>query len=314
MIKFVIAVSLALVATGASGHTKKLPRPTPCVAGNPCGPDADQRIRFEPYDNRKVYDVYARVGKATLIQFEVGEYIDPTKTDLSVLGIGYGDAWMVGVRQNNIIFKPRMLYPDTNLIVVTNKRTYAFDLKMAPSKHISTTYVLAFTYPQEERETAAARAENERKLAEQSDAIRAAKQAIIDAKAKITEESRTKKVVINTSYNWRGDDASLAPTAAWDDGRFTHLEYNHAGAVPVFYKVLSDGTEALINTNVNTDVHEKDETVLQEVVPVIRARLGSDVIEIVNKNFKVPEFNTTGMSEHGAVRIDKQSGAVRDDQ
>jgi type IV secretion system protein VirB9 len=44
------------------------------------------------------------------------------------------------------------------------------------------------------------------------------------------------------------------------------------------------------------------------VTRVIRARLGEEVVEIVNKNYKVPEFNETGTSVHGAVRIDKVGG------
>ena len=42
----------------------------------------------------------------------------------------------------------------------------------------------------------------------------------------------------------------------------------------------------------------------------IRARLGNDVIEIVNLNYKLPEFNKTGSSEHGTVRADKNVGVL----
>src|SRR5262249_34961475 len=125
---------------------------------------------------------------------------------------------------------------------------------------------------------------------------------------RITAEARAQRVRINTEYYWRGDNALLVPTAAWDDGRFTRLRYAHAGEIPVFFKVLPDGTEALINANV--DSHERDVTVLQEVARVVRARLGEDVIEIVNHAYGTPSFNNSGATEHGAVRVEKAGATV----
>jgi type IV secretion system protein VirB9 len=255
----------------------------------------ENRVREEVYNRKNVYTVYTRTGKATLIQLQPGETIDPKKTDVSVLGIRFGNAWTLGVRENNFVLKPKNAYPETNMIIVTNKRTYSFDLLMTP-KNKSPTYVLSFTYPEEEAEKRASL----HRMAAAAEATAVAAQA---AKDKITEGARAETVTVNTEYTWRGDNPMLVPTAVWDDGRFTHLQYNHAGEIPVFYKVLPDGTEALINVNV--DPSEKNVTVLQEVTRTIRARLGSELVEIVNHHYNVPNFNKTGTSEHGAVRVEK---------
>lgn len=258
----------------------------------------DERLQFTPYQRARVYTIYAAIGKASMIQLQEGETVDPKKSDASVVGLGFGSAWTLGVRENNFVIKPKMAFPDTNMILVTNKRTYAFDLKMAP-KYIQPTYILAFSYPEDEKKAQLDAQANLARVAAQ------AAQAQAD-KDRLTESSRAQRVVVNTEYFWRGDNTALKPTAAWDDGRFTHLQYDHAGELPVFFKVLPDGTEALVNSNI--DPAEKSVVILQEVLKTIRVRLGQSVVEVVNHGFKTPAFNTTGMSEHGAVRVER-SGA-----
>ncbi|MDQ1817824.1 TrbG/VirB9 family P-type conjugative transfer protein [Massilia sp. CCM 9210] len=262
--------------------------------------EPEGRIREEVYSSRKVYTFYAKIGKATVIEFQEGETIDPKKTDLSVLGMGFGSGWDIGSRAHTFLLKPKHVKPDSNLILVTNKRRYVFDVKLAPNR-VKPTYVITFTYPEDQKREQAEQIANANRMA----ALAASAQA---SKDKITEEARAKRIVVNTEYNWRGENQRLRPTAAWDDGLFTHLEYKHSAELPLFYKVLPDGSEALINQNVAASSGYV--TVLQEIVPIIRARLGEDMIEIVNRNYKVPEYNNTGTSVHGAVRVEK-SGGVR---
>lgn len=254
-----------------------------CMTGHAAGVGADARIRTEIYDSTKVYKVNFQVGIVSLIQLEEGEsfVISPS----TVLGIGDAAAWDLGVRGNNIVLKPTQKLPDTNVIFATNKRTYAIDLLATP-KTGKPTYILRFRYPD-------------------SEAAKASAEAAAEAKrVQITAAAKAEKVFINTDYVWRGDNELLKPTAAYDDGRFTRLVYDHAGELPVFYKVLPDGSEALINSNV--DPENKQTIILHEVIRTVRARLGQQVIEIVNKSYVLPKFDQRGTSVHGAVRVDKE--------
>lgn len=248
----------------------------------------DSRIRTEIYDKNKVYDLYTSVGRASLIQLEDDESL--TVSPSSVLGIGDADAWNLGVRGNNIVLKSSQKMPRTNIVIVTNKRTYTFELLSAP-KTLLPTYVLRFRY----LDTEAAK-----ERAEQAEALLEAQ------RVKITAAAKAEPIQINTTYVWKGseENQALKPTAAYDDGRFTHLVYDHAGALPLFFKVMPDGTEALINSNIDTE--HKNTTVLHEVVPKIRARLNDQVIEIINRNYTLPKFNNNGTSVHGTVRIEKE--------
>lgn len=240
-------------------------------------PRIDSRIRTENYDKGRVYNINTMVGRATLIQLEEDESLSNSQS--SILGIGDADAWNLGVRGNNIVLKPSQRMPQTNIVVVTNKRTYSFELMSTPKDAVPT-YVLRFQYPD-------------------SDAARNAAEA---RRAQILAAAKG-QIVVNTNYVWRGDNEMLKPTAAFDDGRFTRLVYDHGGELPVFFKVLPDGTEALLNSNV--DPEQKTTVVLHEVVRTVRARMGNSVIEILNKGYSLPAFNQTGTSVPGTVRIDK---------
>lgn len=242
---------------------------------------ADIRIQREVYDSERVYVINTKVGRTTLVQLEEDEAL--TITNSSVLGMGDATAWNLSVRGNNIIFKQAQEHPDTNMIIVTNKRTYSFDLKTA-KKDTAPTYVLKFTYPDTEAAKAAKEAEKALMI------------------AKLTAQAKTDERVLNTEYVWRGSNELLKPTAAWDDGRFTRLMYDHAGVLPVFFKVMPDGSEARINTNIDSE--DGRIVILQEVTQTIRARLNDEVIEIINKGYVLPKFNKNGAGQAGAVRID----------
>lgn len=245
--------------------------------------EQDNRIRNEIYNKDAVYNVFTRVGRASLIQFEDDETLVVSPS--SVLGIGEANDWDLGVRGSSLAIKPLKAKPATNLLVVTNKRSYAFELLPAP-KNSQPTYILRYRYFDTEQARAAAEAAAEAK------------------RVSITAASKAAPVKVNTNYVWRGDNELFKPTGAYDDGRFTRLIYDSAVELPVFYKVLPDGSEALLNYNV--DQQDRRIVILQEVIRTVRARQGNDVIEIVNKGYVLPKLNMTGTSVHGAVRVDKE--------
>lgn len=84
----------------------------------------DNRIQLFNYSPNDVYVINTKAGYASLIQLEDGEFIH----DDGGLGMGLADSWNIAVKGNNIFFKPVSPMPDTNLLLVTNKRTYAFVL------------------------------------------------------------------------------------------------------------------------------------------------------------------------------------------
>lgn len=242
---------------------------------------ADGRIRTETYSKERVYPIYSQVGKAALIQLEDDERL---KGDSQGVGIGDAEAWTVNLRGNNIIFKPKAESPVTNMIVVSNKRTYAFDLKMAGGKH-EPTYIMRFRYPD------TAQKQQKALRIKQDKALR----VLSESGALHLPEPGN-----NTLYYGQGDK-KLAPTAMWDNGRFTYLRFDNGRDMPTVYRVEQDGTETLLNTHI-----EGDTVVVHEVNEKIILRLGRSVLLLENRGYQSQgHFNRSGTDDNQTVRIIK---------
>lgn len=263
----VLSLSLLSCAVFSQAHAEQIP----ATQGY------DARVQVFNYDPSDVFVINARVGHSTLIQFEEGEAIH----EEGGLGMGDAKAWSLAVKGNNIFFKPVTDLPDTNMLIVTNKRTYAFQLTTGGA---SPTYIARFNYPEEN--------------------IQNPSSAVTPASLKaISKDANGRNILvsnkINVNYSYRGSRA-LKPTNTWDDGRFTYLQFAHSSDLPAVYRVLEDNTEALVNTHVKDDV-----LVIQEVGNVYRLRFGKSVGDISNSNYKLPDFNKTGTSDNNYIRTNQ---------
>lgn len=241
---------------------------------------ADGRIHTEVYSPNEIYTIHSKVGRVSLVQLEDGETLSK---EAATLGMGDAAAWQVRVKGNNIVFKPKAAFPDTNMIVVSDKgRTYSFNL-VTDSKQ-KTTYVLRFRYPDTERRV---RQKQQEKQAVAMNALSAAGGINVFA----------------SNYNyWGRGSRALAPTSAYDNGRFTYLTFNNGRALPAFYRVEADGTETLLNTHM-----ENDTVVIHEVSQRLILRLGRKVLELENRSFNEQgTFNRTGTDDGESVRLIKQ--------
>lgn len=242
---------------------------------------ADSRIRTETYSSDKVYSIYAQVGRVVLVQLEEDEHLDGQAT---ALGMGDAEAWTMGVRGNNIVFKPRTEHPITNMVVVSNKRTYAFDLKIATKKH-SPTYIIRFNYP---------------------DSIKQ-RQATLNAKQNRAFDALRESGVLhdnamqhNMAYFGKGNK-DLAPTSIYDNGRFTFMTFDNGRDMPAVYRVEADGSETLLNAHI-----ENNTLVIHEVNKKLILRLGRSVLLIENRGFQAAgAFNRTGTDDNKSVRLIK---------
>ncbi|MDY0977695.1 TrbG/VirB9 family P-type conjugative transfer protein [Massilia sp. CFBP9012] len=213
---FMTAVVALALATNAGGA--QLPE-----AGN-----KDARIRFATYDPYDVVTIHTRVGLLTQIVLDQDEEIvDMTGGDV--------EGWGVATKQarNGVFLKPAAELADANLHVVTNKRSYSFDLKMArKSKGEIGFMTVYFRYPEAEKPKQAA--------ASETDQVRRLLDAAIPAG--------------NRRYTVQGS-SDLAPIEAWDDGRTTFLRFRARSTIPAIYEASEEGTPARIeNINVEDDV------------------------------------------------------------
>lgn len=286
MKRVVLMLVLATVSTNA------------LALDEPQGSKYDSRIQFVDYNPKDVVEVHAYVGLGAQIVFSPGE-----KT-LDIAS-GFSQGWEFSNRRNILYLKPKSVQTgddgtngpasiirpkagewDTNLLVTTNEHMYAFDLRLLPSKkhgkmrvNNDVSYRVQFRYP------------HEAMLARQKQAARAKAQARLSAKAP----------PVNWSYAMQVGDksSSIAPTMAYDDGRFTYLKFPNNKDFPAVFLVGATGKESLVNSHVisSRPGGPKDILVVHRVAPQMVLRFGDEVVGIYNEDFSAdgvpPENGTT---------------------
>jgi len=283
---------LALVLS--AGHVSALDLPK--------GSSRDSRIQTVDYSELDVVEVNSLSGVGTQIVFAEGEEI------LDVAS-GFSQGWEVANRRNNLYLKPKSVKLadgvisepeagkwDTNLLVTTDRRAYAFHLVLQRSSdkalgyNAKVAFRIVFRYPADE---AKALAEAEKRTA---------------AAAKMDRQAPPR----NWTYSMQigEQSADIAPSMAYDDGRFTYLKFPGVSDMPVAFLVAEDGSESVANTHI--DPREPDVLVVQRVARQMVLRLGEAVVGVYNEAFDRHGLPPThGTSVPGVKRTLKGDGSAQ---
>ncbi|MFV0644047.1 MAG: TrbG/VirB9 family P-type conjugative transfer protein [Sphingomonadaceae bacterium] len=228
-----------------------------CLAAVPLAPAwaDDPRLVERFYDPGQVYRIEGRPKVQATIAFEDGEHIEN-------VAIGDSTSWQVtpNKRANLLFVKPLSATAATNMTVVTDKRTYLFDL--VASGKARPLYVLRFIYPDEpEAETASM-------LGEAPNAVEMA--AVNDPYAVVDPAE--------LNFDWAGSgERNLLPARTYDDGTATFLAWPSGTAIPAILVTDEKGTEGPVNFTVRGDV-----IVVDGVPQQIILRSGKDKAMLVN--------------------------------
>ncbi len=222
------------------------------AAKSPQGLSTDGRIKVIAFDQNNVVNVNLNLMTAT--QFILNE-------DEHVLDVQTGDAvaWIFdnkNVPANMFFLKPTIANSNTNATVVTDKRMYYFHLYSAAENDAnSSTYVVRFIYPDEEKA---------RMLREEMATLNLSK----DPNA------------YNWNYSYSGDKTIL-PLHVFDDGTFTYMQLRPNQAVPAVFAVDNTrGEESVVNTR-----KQGDYLVVERIAPQFTLRNGQyAVVSIFNDN------------------------------
>jgi type IV secretion system protein VirB9 len=214
----------------------------------------DARLVEHLYDPHEVVTIEGKPRVQATIAFEDDELIEN-------VAIGDSGAWQVtpNKRANLLFVKPLTERAATNMTVVTDRRTYLFDLVAKPDAQAI--YVLRFTYPQAP--------EAEKQLASGASAVEMA--AATDPYA-VSDPAAF-------NFAWKREGAAkLYPAQAYDDGNATFLTWANGTPIPAILIKDEQGTEGPVNFAVRGD------TIVVDGVPrEIILRSGDDVASIVNQ-------------------------------
>lgn len=252
---------------------------------------ADGRVRVIDYDPMNVIRLVTQFGVSTHVQFPDDEVIQD-------VAVGDDQAWKLVPRRNHLFIKPVSEKADTNVNVVTTKRTYNFALTVKSGNgsgdvnwsDADLIYTLYFRYPADE---------HKKKETRKQEKLRKEKEAQLQAELEKATPIR------NINYFRQGSDL-ISPVEAFDDGRFTYLVFAQAQDIPAIYIEDEAGKEALVNVN----FEDRSTIVIHRVVPKLILRDGDQVARIENRSFTTEQsWKETGTSSPTIKRIEQPVAA-----
>lgn len=212
----------------------------------------DPRIHVIPYSSDKIVELRAALGYQLMIQFGADERIEN-------VAIGDSLGWQItpNKKADLLFVKPMDKVPITNMTVVTNLRTYLFEMiaESPPARGggRSVTYVVQFEYPQEKVQAA-------------------------QMQAAAPEPPQ----VVNSAYSYTGSTKTL-PTRIFDDGHSTYFQFHEGEDYPAIFSTDSDKGEAVVNSSIRSGY-----IVVDQVAHGFTLRRGNDVTQIFNDGYKDP--------------------------
>jgi type IV secretory pathway VirB9-like protein len=106
---------------------------------------ADNRIKLMMYNETDVFTITTRYGYQTNIVFAPQEAIE-------TISVGDRSLWQIIPAGNRIFIRPMEEDATTNMTVLTNKRSYQFDLtSLGPAMTEGNIYVATFIYPEDQK-------------------------------------------------------------------------------------------------------------------------------------------------------------------
>jgi len=107
----------------------------------------DSRIKTYIYNPNEVYLLVVHYGFQSQIEFSKGE-------EVKTISLGDSYAWKITPLENRLFIKPMEKNIRTNLTILTNKRSYQFDIvakELDGEDDQDLVYVVRFYYPSKNR-------------------------------------------------------------------------------------------------------------------------------------------------------------------
>lgn len=227
---------------------------------------ADKRVRTYTYDANEVYVYIGHYLFQSSIEFE------PKETIVNI-AMGNSLGWQITPSGSRIFIKPVAKDAATNMTVITNKRTYLFELYAKTAEEgmqdADMTFISRFIYPESY---------------DQSGTLRQYASSTLPNLEKNADK-------YNFNYTITGSHL-ITPLKVFDDGVFTYLQFRDKNAdIPAIFVVGKMGHESLINYRV-----EGPYIVIEQVGQQFTLRYGDEVACLFNESNplkRIPEPRVT---------------------
>ena len=188
------------------------------------GAATDRRIRTLAYNPDQIVQILGKSGIQSTIEFAPDERIEN-------VAVGDSSAWQITPnRRASLLFvKPLAARSRTNMTVVTDRRTYMFDL-VAGDKWTTAVYALKFSYPNDKPVEAALQPATQV----------AAAPPPVEQTATMTADK------LHFDWNKKGS-GKLLPSRVFDDGASVYLAWTKETPLPAILTVSEDRKEGPVN-------------------------------------------------------------------
>ncbi|RTK92103.1 MAG: P-type conjugative transfer protein VirB9 [Rickettsiales bacterium] len=218
----------------------------------------DSRMRVMIYNPDDVFKFTGYYGYQASIELA---------NDEEIISISMGDttSWQIVPSGHRIFIKPIEVEATTNMTLITNKRTYFFELYAEETSDIrdpGMVFNVKFIYPDEEDE----------------DHIR------VFAKGVSGTPDLNQPENLNFLYSISGSE-EIAPIKIFDDGEFTYLQFRDKNnEIPAIFAVDEDLRESMVNFRL--DPKDNNLVVIEEVFKKLTLRVGKKIVCVFNEAYK----------------------------
>lgn len=210
----------------------------------------DRRIHVVMYTPDEVIKFTGHYGYQSSIVFAPDE-------EIQTISMGDSTPWMIIPAGNRMFLKPIEQDAQTNMTLLTNKRSYLFELHAREAESIDDPeliWVMRFVYPSDPPPPPAA------------------------ALDEVPDPEKEGLEKYNLNYTLRGSQ-EIAPIKIFDDGEFTYFEFRKTNSeIPAFYMVDQWGKEAIINYRTRGNY-----IVVERVASRFTLRKGPEIVCVYNE-------------------------------
>lgn len=220
----------------------------------------DSRLRVMVYNPDDVFKFTGYYGYQASIELA---------RDEEIVSISMGDttSWQIVPAGHRIFIKPMEADATTNMTLITNKRTYFFELYAAETLDMrdpEMVFNVKFLYPDDETDSAGGHVQT---------------YAVSSANIDLAHPEK-----YNFNYYISGSE-EIAPIKIFDDGEFTYIQFRDKNAeIPGIFAVDDALRESLVNYRLAQD--NPNMVILEQVFRKIAIRKGKKITCIFNESFK----------------------------
>ena len=214
-------------------------------------------IQVWPFTDGALYQVYAAVGRVTVIALQPGEELvtvaagDTVRWIVGDTSSGSGDALRV-----NVMVKPIRSGLKTNLVITTSRRTYLLELTSTEKTWMAS---VSWEYPKDKM------------LALQRQAQAASSAAPVDTGLSL-EKIRFRYAISGSTPPWK-------PLRAFDDGEKVYIQFPPGiaqGELPPLFVIGAQGDGQLVNYRFRSPYY-----IVDRLFGAAELRLGGDKGDVV---------------------------------